>query len=120
MGQLGNPAWKKGVSGNPGGKPKATVELMKLAREHTLEAWKTIIEIMKDAKAHRIVRLRAAELVLDRGHGKAPLSINLRREDGVLTRLSDAELDAIARGIDGEAASSSDSAEAQSDPRKLN
>ena len=78
---LGNPAWKKGVSGNPGGKTKATIELMRLAREHTMEAWKTIIAIMQDQKAQKIVRLRAAELVLDRGHGKAPLNINLRRDE---------------------------------------
>jgi Family of unknown function (DUF5681) len=98
--------FKKGQSGNPGGKPKATVELAKLAREHTGEAWNVIIEILKDPEANRITRLHAAEMVLERGHGKAQQNINLRREEN-MQELTDAELNAIAAGAEDEAAASS-------------
>jgi hypothetical protein len=101
---VGHKGFPKGVSGNPGGRSKGTLELMRLAREHTADAWKVIIDILKDPKANRVTRLHAAEMVLDRGHGKAQQHINLRRDENLMD-LSDAELAAIAAGEDAEATS---------------
>jgi K+ transporter len=37
--------WKKGQSGNPGGRPKAVVEIRGLARLHTSTAVKVLVEV---------------------------------------------------------------------------
>lgn len=47
-----------------------TMELQKLARTHTVDAVNVIVEIMKNEKNEPGVRLRAADIVLERGHGK--------------------------------------------------
>ncbi len=47
----------------------------RLAREHTAQAIKTIADMMTDVFAKPADRLRAAELILDRGHGKATQAI---------------------------------------------
>jgi hypothetical protein len=88
----GNPAWKKGyknpygfqpgVSGNPGGKRKYTLEesramkdVRTAAKSYTLEAIKTLVEIMRDAEAGKTARILAANSLLDRGHGKPAQTI---------------------------------------------
>jgi len=62
----GNPTWTKGISGNPAGRPKDTIG--PLARERSIDAFNTIVALLesKDEK----VRLRAAEIILERGFGK--------------------------------------------------
>jgi hypothetical protein len=63
--------WYAGMpSPNPGGRRKADVRLQDLAREHTEEALKTIIDLMKDAKTPRLTKLACARELLDRGWGK--------------------------------------------------
>ena len=61
----------KGVSGNPGGKPKVAGELLEiqtLARSKTKEAFERIIQLMDSTDES--VALRASEHVLDRGWGR--------------------------------------------------
>lgn len=62
--------FKKGVSGNPGGRPKEFEELKSLAREHTREAIETIVAVMRDQLADKATRVTAADKLLDRGWGK--------------------------------------------------
>lgn len=56
---------------NPGGRPKGVVEVMRLAREHTVEAIEALVDVMRseDPKAAS-ARVAAANALLDRGWGK--------------------------------------------------
>jgi hypothetical protein len=62
--------WQKGQSGNPGGRVKADPELKAMAREYTQVAIGTAVAIMRNPEARDSDRLKAAEILLDRGHGK--------------------------------------------------
>ncbi len=66
---VGRP-FKKGQSGNPGGRPKAIAEVRALAREQTDKAVKTLISIMDNSKAADAARAAAANSLLDRGWGR--------------------------------------------------
>lgn len=74
----GNPNWRKGVSGNPGGRPKVVAEVRELAREHTEQALNTLVTIMGDEKANHSARVAAATQILDRGYGRAPQSLTVK------------------------------------------
>jgi hypothetical protein len=111
--------FKRGQSGNPRGRAKALVEVTKAAREYTVEAIDTLVKIMRDIKATASARVQAAGIILDRGWGKAPVTVNINR-DGNLKDLSDDELLAIAAGATGKPDSSSDAPGAAPDKSKLN
>jgi hypothetical protein len=61
----------KGVSGNPGGRPKVLGDVQELARQHTTTAVETFVSIMTNSKAPPAARVSAANALLDRGYGKA-------------------------------------------------
>ena len=71
---IGKP-FKKGQSGNPGGRPKVIAEVKELAREYTGEAIETLVSIMTSPKAAPAARVSAANSLLDRGYGKPPQHI---------------------------------------------
>ena len=71
---IGKP-FKKGHSGNPGGRPKVVAEVKELAREHTSEAIETLVSIMANAESTPAARVSAANSLLDRGYGKPPQHI---------------------------------------------
>ena len=60
--------FKKGQSGNPGGRPKAEGEVRELARQRGPEAFMKLAALMDSD--NQTVALRACEAVLDRAYGK--------------------------------------------------
>jgi len=62
-------AWKPGQSGNPSGRPKEVGEIRELARQHTAASIRVLAAGLKDENGR--TRIAAAEVLLDRGWGKA-------------------------------------------------
>lgn len=109
MAGRGNPAWVKGQSGNPSGRPKIPEDVRELAKAHTREAILTQVEIMRDGDAPPAARVAASNAILDRAWGKPAQTINanVRRS---LADITDAELAAIAAGSGAEAPEPEDGA----------
>jgi len=70
---MANPAWVKGVSGNPGGRTRGDVVITEVCRGHTKEAIDVLLECMRQKKNLKI-RAFAATYLLDRGYGKIPIA----------------------------------------------
>jgi len=65
-------------SGRKKGQPnKATIDLKQVARPYSKEAIGVLVEIMRDEEAPVAVRVNAADKLLDRSHGKAPVAIEV-------------------------------------------
>ncbi len=75
-------AFKKGKSGNPGGRKKMDPDVVALARENSVKALKVIIEIMGNKRCAFSTRMAAANAVLDRAHGRPQTSVELSGKGG--------------------------------------
>jgi peptidyl-tRNA hydrolase len=78
--------WAKGQSGNPKGTPRGIREAAALAREHAPWCIKQLQHMAKHDKSAGI-RIRAMELLLERGLGKAIQPVD---NNASLTELLDA------------------------------
>jgi hypothetical protein len=67
--RLGNPNWKKGVSGNPGGRPKGWPALRAAAQKASPLALRTLIAMCRKGESGA-VRVAAAVAIMDRAYGK--------------------------------------------------
>ena len=88
------PPWQPGQSGNPAGRPKLERDVAELARGHTATAIATLAQIMTNKKVAAVARVRAAEVILERGFGKAPQRIVLETD---VAAMSNPQLDAYIR-----------------------
>jgi hypothetical protein len=70
MNPTGKGGFKAGVSGNPGGRPKAVEEIRELARAHCPDAIAELARLAVEAKSES-ARIAAIRELLDRGYGKA-------------------------------------------------
>ena len=59
----------KGVSGNPGGRPKTIPEVKEILKAASPDAARTLVELLNSEKDS--IRLAAAQDILDRTQGKA-------------------------------------------------
>jgi hypothetical protein len=91
--------FRKGQSGNPGGRPKVLAEVQELARQHAPSAIAELARLAVKAKSET-ARIAANRQLLDRGYGRARQSM----EDSVptgdplnLVRLMMEEIDVIER-----------------------
>lgn len=71
----------RGVSGNPGGRPRAALDVQALAREHTTKALTTLVKAL-DVEDERL-RVSAAVHLLDRGWGRPAAPLDLDAADRV-------------------------------------
>ena len=74
--------FKKGKSGNPGGRPRGAGRLRDLARGKTEEALGTLLSVMTDEKSPASARVAAACAVLDRGFGRPIQATEISGIDG--------------------------------------
>lgn len=79
--RTGETTWKKGQSGNPGGRsPRVGPNgetIAELARAHTAEALATLVEVCNAKQNEPRDRVSAANAILDRGWGKPKESVDL-------------------------------------------
>ena len=67
--------FQPGQSGNPGGRPKGEGRVREAAREHTETAVGVLVAAMSDEDSR--VRIKAAEVLLDRGWGRPPQAVTV-------------------------------------------
>lgn len=82
----------KGISGNPGGRPRKIKAAADLAEEALVDVMTTLKAIMMDEKAPHAARVSAAKELADRAMGKARENVNITRRDDI-DSLSEEELD---------------------------
>jgi hypothetical protein len=69
-----NGQFKRGFSGNPGGRPKDEHKVAELARSYTVEAVETLVDLMRHSRDDRVCGT-ASQALLDRGWGKAKVEV---------------------------------------------
>lgn len=90
-----------GTSGNPGGRSKHDLNLAKIAREHTQEALDVILDVMRDRDAKHSARLTAADMLLNRGYGRAPVTVQVGDSSDQLDAFRETLLEAVQHASSG-------------------
>lgn len=80
---VGKP-FKKGQSGNPGGRPKLDARVRELAQAQTENAIATLVSVMESSKSPAAAKVSAATTILDRGWGKPVQPVAGEGEDGAI------------------------------------
>jgi hypothetical protein len=78
--QMANPTgkggFKRGLSGNPGGRPGMFKDIRTLAQQHSAEAIEVLVKLMCNEKASPSARAAAAAHILDRAVGRPEASLS--------------------------------------------
>ena len=85
----GNGRWPSGVSGNPGGRPRALRDLQMAARRHDGQVLDALVSIALDPAQPAAARVVACREVLDRGHGRPRQAVELTGADAGLVQIED-------------------------------
>jgi uncharacterized protein DUF5681 len=91
--------FRKGESGNPGGRPKVLAEVQELARQHAPSAIAELARLALKAK-NETARIAAIRELLDRAYGRSRQSMEVNAPAGDpldLLRLMMEEIDVIER-----------------------
>ena len=72
--------FRKGYSGNAGGRPKKEQNIASLARSYSTQAVEAFVELMRNARDNRL-RGTAAQALPDRGFGKPKVEIQNTNAD---------------------------------------
>lgn len=70
-------AWKKGQSGNPGGRPKLLQEVRDAAQKRCLDVVEILWDIARDEDRPEQARIAAGTKILEYGVGKPPQRVEL-------------------------------------------
>ena len=74
--------FKKGQSGNPGGRPKEVSEVKDLARTYGVDAIERLVELI--ASDNERTAVAACEAILNRGYGRPAQSMSLSGDEDKL------------------------------------
>jgi hypothetical protein len=81
MGNRGNPKWRSGVSGNPGGRSRELAQLQNAARleaaSHASEVIGYLLKVLRSEEEGTAYRLKAGIELLDRGLGKPQQQVDI-------------------------------------------
>jgi len=94
----------KGISGNPSGRPATPEEVKEMLKCATAPAVQLLIDTMNDDSVRPDLRVRCAEIVLDRTLGKAvqPLEAHFSTPTLSLNEFTEEELRRLAAIDEGE------------------
>jgi hypothetical protein len=91
--------FRKGQSGNPGGRPKVLGEVQELARQYAPSAIVELARLSQKAKSET-ARIAAIRELLDRGYGRPRQAMEITAPAGDPLQLLFEELDALSRNTD--------------------
>jgi hypothetical protein len=81
--------FKKGESGNPGGRPASLKSLIEYCREEAPALYAEAVKIAKDRRVAPRTRLEAISIVGDRAHGRPSLSVAVGRGGDIEGEISE-------------------------------
>jgi hypothetical protein len=89
----------RGVSGNPGGRPKVLADVQELARQYAPAAIVELARLALKAKSET-ARIAAIRELLDRGYGRPRQAMEITAPAGDPLQLLFEEIDALSRKTD--------------------